>query len=588
MARKQVEYKSASTGLQSVRLPSVSAITPNMNSAAQAWQLAETFGATATLIDQARDKELARREKEQAEKLDFYVQSARDSFNNGDVTKAQLGELHPELVPSIKYKVIEQLGIERGRELIQPVIDSIQGNPSIKNDKTLLDQALEDGRQKVLSQIDKSNEFYYGGVGTAIENLYTQYSQTWAAERAKFMIEKNEQSFSEHIRNNLIVEDFVTNPETRAVNRTIGLKIDDLKSHDETTGKWYGLSNLRRKELIFEAVESKALELGSTELLDSIPDWALNSEIKTKLEKTKTAIVSNNISLYNYRKSLDKDARETTTRNNKIDITQAFANNGFGEKELSILYQKYKNDPDSITYLRSLQNAGVVADDVSKRNSLKLKSELTKSLAVSGIPSSQSYLIEKIMSASGINPTDRAALLNEVESIQAGLDILEDPTVTAIYGDYVAVTVNEIRKNTKLTGDNLIRANNAISVFEDTYMEYYQAYMSQTGGDMPPPAHVKRKFARAAAEAANNTLLPLLDIRKRGEVLEQSLENDPGKLVPINEIKNKLLTVPKLIDGKQVEAYIVTTPEQLSTLPPGSYYVGPDGATRVVPNATTE
>jgi hypothetical protein len=557
--RQQVQYQRSGTGFQTSAAPQRTTVRQSSAQATAATALAQSLGVASDNLEAYRLKEVAKKTALQEEKLDFYVSSVSNSIKEGDVTKAQIGELHPELVPSVMYKVQETVGKQKGRELLQPTIEQILANDNIRLDKNKLKATLDEAQNNILATTSEDNEFYIGGLATGMQSLIAQYEQNWSAERATFIKTKNTESFREDV-GALIKEVRSGSNDTRSFE----INAEALKSLDDTFGKWYGLNPVERKEAIYEEFAQKALEFGDTSILDSIPNWALNNEIKTNRDKLKNTITSNNISLYNFQNSQRELARKETIRTEKVSVLQQFndAEGGLSGPKIIELSNYYaaQNLPELSEYVREFLNKTNVDEVTSKTTASNIRNRLSN-----GPSMSRATAQEVILDESNLTPADKAKLLEDMDSLLEDNYLINDKAVDDVYKEGVLGVIQTLRDRDAFpfTGEGVRAQSRASRKFKIRYRQSYREWVKQNNGQ-EPPASVKEALAYEASEYAVEELTPFLDIRNKGEVLKKSLEKPAPDL---KEINKGLGSIDK--------PHTPTSREDYENIPINEYYIVP-------------
>ena len=86
----------------------------NQQAGTGAGQLAEALGVAAEVVEQKRQE----KEKEDLEKIDFYVNEFKKDAELGLASKTQVGEIFPDLSPRVRARVAEGLGAQMQRSIL--------------------------------------------------------------------------------------------------------------------------------------------------------------------------------------------------------------------------------------------------------------------------------------------------------------------------------------------------------------------------------------------------------------------------------------------------------------------------------------
>ena len=85
----------------------------NQQAGTGAGQLAEALGVAAEVVEQKRQE----KEKEDLEKIDFYVNEFKKDEELGLASKTQVGEIFPDLSPRVRARVAEGLGAQYAEQV---------------------------------------------------------------------------------------------------------------------------------------------------------------------------------------------------------------------------------------------------------------------------------------------------------------------------------------------------------------------------------------------------------------------------------------------------------------------------------------
>jgi hypothetical protein len=278
----------------------------------------------------------------------------------------------------------------------------------------------------------------------------------------------------------------------------------------------------------------------------------------------KNTITSNNISLYNFQNSQRELARKETIRNEKVSVIQQFndAEGGLSGPKIIELSNYYaaQNLPEVAEYVREFLNKTNVDEVTSKNTASNIRNRLSNGPSMSRT-TAQEFILDEL----NLTPTDKAKLLEDMDSLLEDNYLINDKAVADVYKEGVIGVIQTLRDRDvfPFTAKGVRAQSQASRKFKIRYRSLYRDYVNENNGE-EPPASVKEAMAYAASEYAVEELIPYLDVRNKGEVLKKSLEKPAPDL---KEINTGLGSIDK--------PHTPTSREDYENIPINEYYIVP-------------
>ena len=376
-----------------------------------AGQLAEALGVAAEIVEQKRQE----KEKEDLEKIDFYVNEFKKDAELGLASKTQVGEIFPDLSPRVRARVAEGLGAQYAEKYFDEQIQKALSDENIKFNSGARSVFFNDLRQDISQQVE-GREFFAQGALSTIEGQIRQYNLQFRSEQAKRDIQIQNDDFRRKV--SLVIRGNLTSAQPIS-----------LKAIDDTWAKSSSLDDISRRDGIVETVLDVAERIAdetsditqAVKVLEMIPKGNyLTPDLKQQVADKKVSIQQ---SLF-ARKSAEFQAGE---RERTLRIRQ----------EQQDLYNKKEKNPNQrINYLDyDPANKNLVdflntedPDEVDAQTSLINSSQLETQIVGSTLKGdrTESEILEEIKGAKDINKPEKIALMRKVRSLANGARNLKD------------------------------------------------------------------------------------------------------------------------------------------------------------------
>ncbi len=376
-----------------------------------AGQLAEALGVASEIVEQKRQE----KEKEDLEKIDFYVNEFKKDAELGLASKTQVGEIFPDLSPRVRARVAEGLGAQYAEKYFDEQIQKALSDENIKFNSGARSVFFNDLRQDISQQVE-GREFFAQGALSTIEGQIRQYNLQFRSEQAKRDIQIQNDDFRRKV--SLVIRGNLTSAQPTS-----------LKAIDDTWAKSSSLDTISRRDGIVETVldvaERIADETGditqAVKVLEMIPKGNyLTPDLKQQVADKKVSIRQSLLA----RKSAEFQARERERTLRIRQEQQDLYNKKEKNRNQRINYLDYDPANKNLVDFLNTEDPDEVDAQTSLINSTRLETQIVGSTITGDIPPSQ--ILEQIKDAEDINKPEKIALMKKVESLANGAKNLKN------------------------------------------------------------------------------------------------------------------------------------------------------------------
>lgn len=423
--------------------------------------------------------------KEQEMKLPAYIEQIKRDYGTGKITAAQVGEIFPEMVPTLRYRVAQAIGEEWGKERTNQVVEEILADENLRLNTEARQAYIERRRAELFSELGSDNEFYTAGALSAFDKALSAHELNWQRETAAYHIEMMKRQWQNEVAERFDKE----GP-------------DGLLALDAEWKVSGGLNNETRNALLVETIAQLAYERDDPSILDQIPTRFLNRESKAQIAEYKTRIENTRWSMYTRAVQMQNQAREEEIRNKKTEVLQRFYN---GEP---INPGEYRTLPEVEDYVNQLITRPRVNLVESEANARRLRTRIleaasTGDLSHLGITSdlfNEDALITLIQEDPNLNPKDAIALINELPKLLEGISLLRDDDVRQQLSDRLRPHLDQLQASLPATLERALGGRSlygeAMKFFQDDLRRSFLAYYEEKG--TWPKGFEKRDLIEAA------------------------------------------------------------------------------------------
>ena len=391
-------------------------------------RLANALGELAPSLAEFAVQRHRQLERSQLEVDRYYAEQIAQNKEMGPISAAQVGEIFPELVPSVRRHIAKSIGSIEGKKWVESEIEAILNNDEIRLNTEARRAAIDQIRAKALELIG-DNEHYGNGFLSQIDRSLAEYESAWLRETAAYHQQVQAEAFSQRLAE---------------VIRQGG---DPLAVDDEWNDS--SLNKIERKRIALDTYIAEAVATNNPKLLDTIPTRFLNAEAKAKIAQTKQQIEAAMWTQFSHARQLDQWRREQQIRDLKVE---ALSRHISGEQVSPADYYLY---PEVFDYVTQLISKPRQSSTVSVRNAASFRSNVLRAGttgsyldAFADDPEFLSFfrndddvteeaLRDHILSRSDMNPEEQQKLLDEIPQLMAGVNWLRDPDVKAHFSTFV-------------------------------------------------------------------------------------------------------------------------------------------------------
>lgn len=390
-------------------------------------QLAESLGVGANFLQQRE----ADNEREWMARKPALMQQIREDRGNGYISAVQVGEMFPEMVPSMRWRIAEALGRDWGRTKAQEIALEIEGNERLQYDSEARAEYIEQRRQEFFKEAGGENDFWHGGAMNTFGRAMDTWDQRWMERTSNYHKQLNMSQFKDEVLDNF----YAFGPQ--------GLL--DLDAEWKESGP---LHHSTRNQLVVETLIEAAAEQGAPEVLDMIPDRFLNRDTKAMLQDAKSNIARAELQQMRDAVWIEETSRKREQRDMQVGWMQRVIEDPTDTPSRSELV----HHPELIPFAESLSEGLMINKNQSRELSRNIRRQILMSATTGdmrhiGLHSelfNEEALLEYVANNPRLRPEDRMSLMNEMDSLMEGITIMRDPDVMRVYDTQVAQSINNL------------------------------------------------------------------------------------------------------------------------------------------------
>lgn len=472
-------------------------------------QLADALSNMAPALQRYGSTMAADKEKEQAAKLPAYLEQIKRDRGTGAITAAQVGEIYPELVPTIRWRIAQALGEEAGSASFAPIIEQINADENLLYDSEARKAFIEQHRSELFGKIGGGNDFYDAGFVSSFDKAVATWETSWQRQTAaKHMEIMGDQWKRES------VEAYINGgPEA-------------ILKKDAEWANSGGLHHTTRNKVFLDAVAELAYREDNPALLDKIPQRFLNADSKLQVAKAKAQIEEHRKAQWRWNVQMDEHMRGEEIRGMKSEALDRFY------KGETVNPADYRKHPEVADYVTSLLNRPRVNPVASQSRATRIRSEIMlgatfgdySRLGVTGDLFNQDGLIDLIQQDSSLNGEDASKLIAEVPKLLEGVAVLRDESVRQQLGDRLRPMLDSLNQSIPGTVNKVVGGKSLYAIGMESYQQElnrrFSAYY-ETHGTWPR-GFEKQDMIDAALERAESRVLQLADPSNMNRTLSET------------------------------------------------------------------
>lgn len=451
----------------------------------------------------------ASKEKEQEAKLPAYLEQLKRDRGTGAITAAQVGEIYPELVPTIRWRIAQALGEEAGNEAFAPIIEQINSNENLLYDTDARKAFIEQQRAELFAKIGGGNDFYDAGFVSAFDKAVATWETGWQRQTAA----KHMEIMGDQWKREAVEAYIAGGPEA-------------ILKKDAEWAATGGLHHTTRNKVFLEAISELAYREDDPALLDKIPQRFLNADSKLQIAKAKAQIEEHRKAQWRFNVQMDDYIRGEEIRSMKTEALDRFFK---GEEVNPADYRKH---PEVADYVTSLLNRPRVNPVASQARATAIRTEILMGatfgdytrLGVTGDLFNQEGLIDLIQQDAALNGEDATKLIAEVPKLLEGVAILRDESVRQQLGDRLRPMLDSLNQSIPGSVNKVVGGKSLYAIGMETYQQElnrrFSAYY-ETNGTWPR-GFEKQDMIDAALERAEARVLQLADPSNMGRTLSET------------------------------------------------------------------
>lgn len=400
--------------------------------------------------------------QEQSVKIEAYTQQFMQDHEAGAVSKAQLKERFPEMVPIIAARVAESIGKKQGALEVASAIEHINGNDSLRLDTAQRAAYVKKTRADLFARIPEGNDFYSAGMVSAMDRAFGEQELKWQGQTANYHQEVQKTALSGEVVAALNSVDPTT----------------AMAKIDSAYGASSSLNNVERNKVYVDAVIKSAAVSDDPTILDRIPQAYLNIDSKAAINGARIQITNQQWSKFTRAKEFEAFQRDETERKGKLDILAKLSANE------DVNPAQYMSSPGLHAFAVDAMSTPSLPEAKSKANVQAFRLSLLDAGHISSM-GSQADIIKNVLAQKGMNPKEKAALVDEIPKLMEGAVLMNDPNIRRSYTDNIGFRLDDLAKSpaaniSSLMGTGNLRGN-ATAMFEGEIRGGFEASYQETG-----------------------------------------------------------------------------------------------------------
>lgn len=495
-------------------------------------QLADALASFNPALRQYGDVMAKTKEQEQAAKIPAYLEQIKRDRGTGAITAAQVGEIFPELVPTIRWRIAQAVGEEAGAAAFAPIIEEVNNNENLRFDTEARKAFIERKRSELFASIGGGNDFYAAGFVSAFDKAVASWDLNWQRQTAEKHMELMGKQWTRE-----------------ATEAFINGGPDAVLQKDAEWANSGGLHHTTRNKLFIDSVAEIAYREDNPALLDKIPQRFLNADSKLQIAKAKAQIEEHRKAQFRWNMQMEDYMRGEEIRAMKTEALDRFY------KGEAVNPADYRKHPEVADYVTSLLNRPRVNPVSSQARATQIRNGILlgatfgdySRLGVSGDLFNQDGLIDLIQHDVSLNGDDASKLIAEVPKLLEGVAILRDESVRQQLSDRLRPLLDSLNQSIPGTVNKVVGGKSLYAIGMETYQHElnrrFQAYY-ETHGTWPR-GFEKQDFIDAALERAEARVLQLADPKNISQTLNETKNPSRPQAKPNSrELSGKVVDAP--------------------------------------------
>jgi len=455
-------------------------------------ELAQALGVAARYMER---KDQINKQQFEARKP-AYVQQVIEDNGNGSITAAQIGEIVPEAVPSLRWRVSEAVGMDWGKEKAAQIALEIQNNEHLQHDTEARQEFIDQKREEFFAEAGNDNDFWHGGAMSAFQKTIGAWEHRWLEQTANYHKQLSISQFKDEVSEVFVAQ----GPEA-------------LLTLDQQWNESGPLHHTTRNQAVVEAIIDLASDQGP-ELLDHIPDRFLNRKTKEKIREAKKTMAAAEITRARQLSWLEGEERKMRQRDIQVKILNDLSENPAAIPHFS----EYPDEPELWGWIETVASSGAIEPAESAHTSRSLERQIllaatlgdASPLGLGPGEFTQENLTQEIMYHPAINSADRVALIEKIPTLLEGHNIIRDEDVSNAFDTSVKPLIDNVLKSGPSEElENILRGRSLVAhstrMYYTNIEEQLVDFMDENG--RWPTGAEKRPMVRAAAEEVQDWIV---------------------------------------------------------------------------------
>jgi hypothetical protein len=465
---------------------------PAMTQDNTAGQLAEALSSLSPRLGQYGQIVHQQKVEKQEKMLPQIIEEMKRDNQLGDLKAVQNREMFPELVPSVRRMLQEQMGREAGQQVAGELAHEMLSNTNIRWDTEKRKAFVDERMASILGELPEGYELWNSGYLQSIQG-------TVEAKEAQLLHETAERHR--------------TTLNTRWREETLGGFEGGGWDHVIATDTHYDqfgpIDRQTRNDELVDAFVNEAIRRGNYDYLE-IPERFLNRERAVKIEEAYKTIHNDQLRLQKAEQQASEDAMKRATEQAQ-DLVLTQMASGQNVNIAQWMGRDDINKREIAKFINIWGNQGVIPPEVSQANTDTLRHRLMARASTGGnvidgvqhAPITRSQMRQEILHDTTLNPDDRSRLLGEVSVLMDGINIMQHPVVRdeldrIIQTEAVGLSGELAGTMIAYSGTNMRPVEWANKMMQDQLRSRVESHILQFGE--APPLHTMLEWTRDASD----------------------------------------------------------------------------------------
>ena len=366
----------------------------------------------------------------QQARLPQYIAEMKRDQQLGDIKAVQDKEMFPELVPSVRRQLQEQMGREAGQQVAGELAHAIMSDTTLRWDTEKRNGFIQERMNEILGEMPEGHDLWTSGYLTTVMS-------TIEGKEAQLLNETAERH--RNVLKTKWSEDQLGIFEAAGGGEQGWAAV---KEYDDWFNENGAVDKVTRNDALVDFFITEAIRRGDTSYLE-VPERFLNRERAAAIEEGYKQIWQDQQRLS--RAEQDAEAQHKREQTDvAIDTVVRLLADG---QHVSVAHFKDREDiyiDEVADAIHKFGTQGLIDHRISSANADVLTHTLMARSTVEGMGVDRAAMRETIFNAPDINMVDKVKMLDNIDALMDGINIQQHPIVRDIKKtiDHEAMSLN--------------------------------------------------------------------------------------------------------------------------------------------------